>query len=181
MRDRVSDAGGAVVVFVARSGSRCSSQSRIDAAQRVADLREAAGEVEQHDEQADARREEQHRVVVGPERRAARSTHSAPVTAPARLPSPPITAIATRPSESATVKNRSENPMVTTSPPSNAPPSPAMKPPSANAVSLARVGETVSAAAAGSFSRTPMIMRPMPVRRRCPTTTSTITRHASTK
>ena len=35
------------------------------------------------------------------------TTHNAPVTAPARLPSPPITAIATRVSESATVKKRS--------------------------------------------------------------------------
>ena len=50
-------------------------------------------------------------------------------------------------SESSTRKNRSVYPIVTTSPPSSAPPSPAMKPPSANAVSLARVGETVSAAA----------------------------------
>ena len=35
--------------------------------------------------------------------------------------------------------------MFTTSPPSNAPPSPATNPASANAVSLVRVGETVSA------------------------------------
>ncbi len=50
-----------------------------------------------------------------------------------------------------------------------------MNPPTANAMSLARAGDTVSADAAGSFSRTPMIVRPMPVRRRCPTSTSTTT------
>ena len=42
-----------------------------------------------------------------------------------------------------------------------------MNPPTANAVSFARAGDTVSAAAAGSFSRTPMIVRPIPLRRRC--------------
>ena len=51
-----------------------------------------------------------------------------------------------------------------------------MKPPSANAVSLAFTGETVSAAAPGSFSRTPMIDRPMPVRRKWPATASTMTK-----
>ena len=35
------------------------------------------------------------------------TTHSAPMTAPARLPSPPITAIATSVNESSTRKNRS--------------------------------------------------------------------------
>ena len=108
------------------------------------------------------------------------TTHNAPVTAPARLPRPPITAIDTSFSESSTRKYWFEYPMFTTSPPSNAPPSTATNPPSANAVSLVRVGETVSAAAAASFSRTPMIERPTPVRRRWPTTTSTMTRMPST-
>ncbi len=37
--------------------------------QRVAELRETAGEVEQHDQQPDARGKQQHGLVVGPERR----------------------------------------------------------------------------------------------------------------
>ena len=77
------------------------------------------------------------------------TTHSAPVTAPARLPSPPMTAIDTTESESSTRKNWLVKPMVWTVPPSSAPPRPATKPPSANAMSLARVGETVNAAAPG--------------------------------
>ena len=56
-----------------------------------------------------------------------------------------------------------------------------MNPPTANAMSLARAGDTVIAAAASSFSRTPTIMRPMPVRLRCPTSSSTATRTISTK
>ena len=50
-----------------------------------------------------------------------------------------------------------------------------MKPPSANAMSFARAGDTVMADAASSFSRTPTIMRPMPVRLRWPTSTRTTT------
>ena len=50
-----------------------------------------------------------------------------------------------------------------------------MKPPIANAMNLARAGDTVIADAASSFSRTPTIMRPMPVRLMCPTSTSTST------
>ncbi len=50
-----------------------------------------------------------------------------------------------------------------------------MNPPSANAISLARAGETVIADAASSFSRTPTIIRPMPVRLRCPTRINTTT------
>ena len=109
------------------------------------------------------------------------TTQSAPVTAPVRLPRPPITAIATRLSESGTVKKRSVYPIVTTRPPRSAPPRPEMKPPSANAVSFAFTGDTVSAAAPGSFSRTPMMARPTPVRRRWPATASTITRQINTK
>ena len=43
-----------------------------------------------------------------------------------------------------------------------------MNPPTANAMSLARAGDTVIADAASSFSRTPTIMRPMPVRLQVP-------------
>ena len=68
--------------------------------------------------------------------------------------------------ESSTRKKRSEYPIVTTSPPRSAPPKPATNPATANAVSFVRVAETVSAAAARSFSRTPMMARPIPVRRR---------------
>ena len=46
-----------------------------------------------------------------------------------------------------------------------------MNPPIANASSFARAGDTVMAEAASSFSRTPTIMRPMPVRFRCATST----------
>ena len=99
------------------------------------------------------------------------TTHNAPTTAPERLPRPPITAIEIRRSESSTRKKRSDGPNVRLTAPRSTPPSPAMKPPTANAVSLARAGEIVIAAAASSFSRTPTIMRPMPVRFRCPTST----------
>ena len=86
------------------------------------------------------------------------------------LPRPPITAMATSANESSTRKNLSVKPIVTTSPPRSAPPSPATNPPSAYAVSFARTGDTVNASAACSFSRTPMIVRPMPLRRSRPTT-----------
>ena len=68
--------------------------------------------------------------------------------------------------ESSTRKNFSDGPKVRFTAPSSTPPSPATNPPTANAVSLARAGDTVIADAASSFSRTPMIVRPMPVRRR---------------
>ena len=117
-------------------------------------------------------------VVVGPERRAGRSTHNAPTTAPARLPSPPITAIATSASESSTRKKRSEDPNVRFDRRRAARRRARRRSRRrANAMSLARAGDTVSAAAAGSFSRTPTIMRPMPVRRRCPTSSSTSDEH----
>ena len=101
------------------------------------------------------------------------TTQSAPTTAPDRLPRPPITAIEIRRIESSTRKNRSDGPNVRFTAPSSTPPSPAMNPPTANAMSLARAGDTVIAAAASSFSRTPTIMRPIPVRFRCPTSSST--------
>ncbi len=108
-------------------------------------------------------------------------THSAPTTAPERLPSPPITTIAISRIESSTRKNRSDGPNVRFTAPSSTPPRPAMNPPIANARSFARAGETVIADAASSFSRTPTIMRPMPVRFRCPTSRSTSTSTISTK
>ena len=108
-------------------------------------------------------------------------THNAPSTAPERLPRPPITTMAMSRSESSTRKYRSDGPNVRFTAPSSTPPSPAMKPPIANAISLARAGETVIAEAASSFSRTPTIMRPMPVRLMCETTTSTTTSTNSTK
>jgi hypothetical protein len=56
-----------------------------------------------------------------------------------------------------------------------------MNPPIANAMSFARAGDTDIADAASSFSRTPTIIRPMPVRFRCATSTSTRTSTNSTK
>ncbi len=52
------------------------------------------------------------------------TTHSAPMTAPDRLPSPPITAIETSRSESSTRKNRSEGPNVRFTAPSRTPAEP---------------------------------------------------------
>ena len=108
-------------------------------------------------------------------------THNAPTTAPERLPSPPITTMAINRSESSTRKNRSDGPNVRLTAPRSTPPSPATNPPNANAISFARAGDTVIAAAASSFSRTPTIMRPIPVRLRCETSSSTTTSTNSTK
>ena len=52
----------------------------------------------------------------------------------------------------------------------------AMPPDTANADSLARVGDTVATAVIASLSRTAIIARPDPVRRRWLTTTTVTTR-----
>ena len=106
---RVSDAGGAVAVFVARSGKRFSSQLRIAPRIQYPICVKPPGMYS--------------RMISRPmldvnsgtvslfgQNAGSPTTHSAPVTAPARLPRPPITAIDTRVSESSTRKNRSRVP-----------------------------------------------------------------------
>ena len=173
---RAATLGGAVTrLHRSVAATRRSSQPDHDAAQPVADLREAAGDVQQDDQQPDARREQRNGLVRSARTRAARTptTRRRPrrpgcralrSLLPIRRPANPRPGRSVRSTRSSTA-----------SPPSTAPPSPAMNPPSANAVSFARVGETVSAAAAGSFSRTPMIMRPIPVVAGRPAMTSTTT------
>ena len=73
--------------------------------------------------------------LLGPER-GQPDTHSAPTTAPDRLPSPPITDDRDQPEESSTRKNRSDGPNVRFTAPRSTPPSPAMNPPIANAMQL---------------------------------------------
>ena len=177
---RRSDAGGAVTVLTARSGMRLSSQSSTMPRSQYPICTNPPGTYNKmmRRPMLDVK---SGTVVLFGQNVGSPITHNAPTTAPARLPSPPITATATIVSESANVKYFAENPMLLTAPPSIAPPNPAMNPPSANAVTLARTGETVSADAAGSFSRTPTMTRPIPERRRWPTSTSTSTSTPSMK
>jgi len=53
-----------------------------------------------------------------------------------------------------------------------------MPPDTANADSFARAGDTVATDVIASLSRTAVIVRPGPVRRRCPTTMAVSARNA---
>ena len=111
---------------------------------RVPDLHEPAGEIEQQDQQADARGEQRHERVVGEERRQPddpqRAEHRPHADRCRR--SPPSTRAA---SESSTRKKRSVNGTASTAPASSAPPNPAMHPASAKARSFDRSAPTVYA------------------------------------
>ena len=64
-----SETGGAFTVFsVDSGGSRFSTQRSNESRRVVADLHEAARDVQEDQQQPDARREQRHEVVVGPER-----------------------------------------------------------------------------------------------------------------
>ena len=91
-----------------------------------------------------------------------------PSTAPVTDESPPTTETASTRSDSL---GREVVGKLVVWPAANRPPASAATPPeSANAISFARVGDTVYAAALVSLSRTASSDRPMPVRRKCVTT-----------
>ena len=96
-----------------------------------------------------------------------------PSTAPVTEDKPPTTETARTRSDSSGAKYSGS---CVVCPAAKSPPASAATPPdSANAMSLARVGDTVYAAAFVSLSRTASSDRPMPVRRKWLTTTITST------
>ena len=106
-------------------------------------------------------------------------THSAPRIGPATEPRPPITTIATSVSESSTPKNCC-NGTLCSEPASSAPARPAIPPASANVRSFTHVGSTVYPDAPSGLSRTPIVVRPMPVRRSRAVITTATTSATST-
>ena len=100
------------------------------------------------------------------------TTHSDPMTGPAIVPRPPITAMATRSREFCTWNRRSVSGTDPIAPASSAPPRPAMAPESVKATIFVRKGDTVAAAALSGLSRTAIVVRPIPLRRRRAITTS---------
>ena len=91
----VSDAGGAVLVFVGTLGQPLLEPVQHRAAEPVADLREPAGDVQQDDQQPDARREAAARSGCRARTRAGRRPTARRSPRRRGCPSPPITAIAT--------------------------------------------------------------------------------------
>ena len=79
-------------------------------------------------------------IVLSGKKAGSPITHTAPMTAPAVEPMPPITIMATSDSETVTTKGESLNEIPCTAPASRPPPRPAMNPARAKARSLARLG-----------------------------------------
>ena len=144
-------------------------------AHQVHDADQTAREVHEQEQQTDAAGE-QRDVGIVTERGGRPMTHSAPRTGPITEPSPPITAMVTTLIDVSTGNDVTPN--WTNSPAKSPPASPQMAPEIANAVSFARAGTTVNAAAERSLSRVAITERPMPLLRSLVTTAIAITNAA---